>query len=174
MSCETVPLLFKNEKLDPNDYGATKRLLQPHVNYDMGETIIFKSLRLWIFRRDHIPEMKKNIETQSISYSTFLPKSFQYFDNQIGWEKLDDIVETINDSIRSGEIRGKLLNIESINYDANDEWIVDPESPKQKEFTSKQVTIIRVYYEIGKTLPEDIAISDFVPENLNTSGLFFI
>jgi hypothetical protein len=121
-----------------------------------------------------MPEMKKNIETQSITYSTFLPKSCQYFDNQIGWEQLDDVVETINDSIRSGEIKGKLLNIESINYDANDEWVVDTECPKQKEFTSKQITIIRVYYEIKETLPEDIAIFDFVPEIIYASGLFFI
>ncbi len=174
MSCETVPLVFKSEKLDLYDYGATKRLLQPHISYDLGETIVLKSLRLWIMRRDDMPEMKKNIETQFISYSTFMPKSCQYFDNQIGWEQLGDVVETINDSIRIGEIKGKLLNIESVNYDANHEWIIDTECPKQKEFTSKQVTIIRVYYEIGEKIPEDIAIFDFVPQIIYASGLFFI
>ena len=179
-NCETVGLVFKNEKLDPMDFGATQRLIQPSTNYDLGDCFVLKGLRLWIARREDVPEMKKHVDIQTLACHTFLPQGCRFYENQIGWQQLDDVIETINESIRSGFIAGQLLNIESVNYDANEEWVVDTECPKQKEFTSKQETALRVYHVSNAPVDhpiEEVTIFDFVPDIISANSkrtcLFF-
>lgn len=166
-NCETVNLGFKDEKLDPIDFGATQRLLRPAPVEDQEDMLVLKALRLWVSRREDVPEMKSRVDIQIIAYHTFLPQSCKFYENQIGWQQLDDVIETVNETIRSGRIRGELLSVESISYEATDEWVVNTECPKQRESNNKQEIALRLFYVANSAQhlpPMEIAIFDFLPD----------
>jgi hypothetical protein len=82
------------------------------------------------------------------------------------------VVSRINAKIRATTFDGRrLITIESLNVEANSDWKINSEQSVADE-SSRHVTIIRLFYEEGPCLEEEIGIADFTPHHLSGGSLF--
>ncbi|CAG2119113.1 unnamed protein product, partial [Medioppia subpectinata] len=77
----------------------------------------------------------------------------------------------MNATIRSGGLEGKIITIESLSYDATNDWKIDPEV-SLSSMSSKNMFILRIFYEIGLPSTQEIGIQDFLPQMISR-GTFF-
>ncbi len=73
------------------------------------------------------------------------------------FEKLDDVINRMNATIKSGGLEGKIITIESLQYDASNDWKIDTEV-SLSSLSTKNVFILRIFYELG--LPSDEEIGE--------------
>jgi len=123
--------------------------------------------RLWIKRREEIRSKDVDNDIPKLKYLDFEP-----FRKDGNFENLDDVVSRINAKIRAQNFDGRrLITIESLNVEANGDWKIDTELSVAEE-SSRHVTIIRLFYEEGPCLEEEIGIADFTPHHLSGGSLF--
>jgi hypothetical protein len=124
-------------------------------------------IRLWIKRREEIRTKDVDNEIPKLKYLDFEPLR-----KDGNFENLDDVVSRINAKIRATNFDGRrLITIESLNVEANGDWKIDSELSVAEE-SSRHVTIIRLFYEEGPCLEEEIGIADFTPHHLSGGSLF--
>ncbi|XP_054161102.1 uncharacterized protein LOC128959187 [Oppia nitens] len=173
VNCETVKLSYRHNltTMVSRWEVQTNPAANPWVTPTRGDfETSLKVLRVWIKRRDE--ERDAPVE---LKYKDFEPiRKDGSFDN------LDDVVNRINDQIRSKELTGsRLITIEALNVVANGEWRIDTELSVADE-SVRHVTIIRVFYEssVGGVggdnglFNEHIGIADFTPHHLSGGSLF--
>lgn len=123
--------------------------------------------RLWIKRREDIRSKDLEAEVPRLKYMDFEPLR-----KDGNFENLDDVVARINAKIRAQNFDGRrLITIESLNVEANSDWKIDTELSVAEE-SSRHVTIIRLFYEEGPCLEEEVGIADFTPHHLSGGSLF--
>ena len=87
---------------------------------------------------DIIPENKEQ--------SDYSPNKF---------ERLDEVIARTNNMIRSGGLGGRIITIESISFDATNDWKIDTEV-SLSSFSNKTIFILRIFYELGDPSKETI------------------
>ncbi|RWR99173.1 uncharacterized protein B4U79_11171, partial [Dinothrombium tinctorium] len=151
VNCETVTQ-YSKQKSEEVDYSA-----------------IVRTLRIWI-QRSNVGYVRNKKNEMIFWHKDFKPKQRNCF------LLLDDVIKQLNLAIRAGEVRGKIINVETVRCQATDNWLFNPQLTfVNKGNTNKEihefrnfVFIIRVYYE---TCPldslEEVGLKDFVPLNLS-------
>ncbi|XP_053204711.1 uncharacterized protein LOC128389189 [Panonychus citri] len=147
ISCETVPQ-YHHSVVSEIEYSAD-----------------VYTLRLWVRRSETV-----NYCTDDVIfwYKDFVPnrRADQSF------EQLEDLIEGINEEIQGGRINGKILQIETIKIGANDDWnyhidatyISDGKTTRDMNRFTNFLIGIRVFFQIGSWLEDEIVLVDFVPE----------
>ena len=64
------------------------------------------------------------------------------------FERLDDVIQRLNQRIRSGGINGNIITIESLQCNASIDWKIDSQT-SLTTFTNKIVFILRIFYQNG-------------------------
>ncbi|UXI20051.1 zinc finger protein 235-like [Sarcoptes scabiei] len=168
VNCETIIILYKYNdctncyELKPNDccfyiYGSEKNN-------------ILRALRIWIRKRSQ--KFDPSIEAQKINYKDFFPYYKPNVSDQ--FEDLDDVIERINHSIENDGINGRIISIESIAFDANFGWEIDPQTTLST-ISNKNVFIVRVFFEENSCLTrqrDQIGVEDFHPRQLSRATFF--
>jgi hypothetical protein len=77
------------------------------------------------------------------------------------FENLDDMINRMNTTIRSGGLGGKIITIESLQCDASIDWKIDS-GVSLTTFSSKNIFILRIFYEQGSPCDEEIGEISFV------------
>ena len=63
-----------------------------------------------------------------VSYIDIIPENKEELDYSASkFENLDDLIARTNEMIRTGGIDGKIITIESLQFDANNDWKIDTE-----------------------------------------------
>ena len=66
------------------------------------------------------------------------------------FEDLDDLIERINEEMRTTGLEGRIITLESLSYEAsNSNWKIDTECSLSC-FSNKNVFILRIFYELGE------------------------
>uniref|UniRef100_T1KXM2 Uncharacterized protein n=1 Tax=Tetranychus urticae TaxID=32264 RepID=T1KXM2_TETUR len=164
-NCETVLLLYKYNdikncnELRPNDCCF----------YISGSerTNILKGLRIWIKLKQRTIQRHGSVLYQELNYTDLVPE----IDEKGSFKKLDDLVERANILIRKEEIQGRIICVETVTYEADTDWKVDPDETLSA-LSTKKLFILRIFYEEGLPLQEEIDIIDFVPKHLSGGGFF--
>ncbi|XP_074603367.1 uncharacterized protein LOC141856834 isoform X2 [Brevipalpus obovatus] len=124
------------------------------------------TLRMWIRRA--------NIQYGEYSEMVFWFKDFtpQRREDDGTFESLEDIIQDINENIANGRINGKILQIETIKVAATDNWdyrsdatyISDGKTSRDIHRLCNVVLGVRLFFQIGECLEDEIVLADFVPE----------
>ncbi|CAG2110036.1 unnamed protein product [Medioppia subpectinata] len=170
INCETVKLSYRHNltTMVSRWEVQTNPATNPWVTPTRGDfETSLKVLRVWIKRREEMVVKEAESETSVLKYMDFEPLR-----KDGNFENLDDVVSRINAKIRAQNFDGKrLITIESLNVEANGDWKIDTELSVAEE-SSRHVTIIRLFYEEGSCLEEEIGIADFTPHHLSGGSLF--
>lgn len=73
--------------------------------------------------------------------------------------------------MRTDGLDGRIITIESLAYEASHDWKIDTET-SLSYFSSKNMFIVRIFYECGPLTRDQIGIQDFSP-NLISKPTFF-
>ncbi|KAI3477012.1 hypothetical protein L1887_61372 [Cichorium endivia] len=89
------------------------------------------------------------------------------------FERLEDCLKKLNRLIKSGEIKGRVLNVETGSCEATVKWKIDTEITFTA-LTSKNVNFLRCFYAENEQpeANERIKVQDFVPDHLSAAGFF--
>ncbi|CAG2161784.1 unnamed protein product [Oppiella nova] len=170
INCETVKLSYRHNltTMVSRWEVQTNPATNPWVTPTRGDfETSLKVLRVWIKRREEIRVKDPESDVPVLNYMDFEPLR-----KEGNFENLDDVVARINAKIRAQGFDGRrLITIESLNVEANADWKIDPELSVVEE-SSRHVTIIRLFYEQGDCLEEEIGIADFTPHHLSGGSLF--
>lgn len=85
-----------------------------------------------------------------------------------GFETLAEVINRTNAMIRSGGLSGQIITIESISFDANNDWKIDTEV-SLSSFSTKTVFILRIFYELGE--PSYETIGEFLSLSLKSHNI---
>ena len=91
------------------------------------------------------------------------------------FERLDECLNKLNRLIKDGQIKGRILNVETSSCEATVKWRIDTEN-SFTAMTTKNVYFLRCFYIENDKLfemNERIRIMDFIPENLLINAGFF-
>lgn len=88
--------------------------------------------------------------------------------SKLEFERLDECLAKLNDLIRNGLIKGRILSIETAACEATVEWKIDTEC-SFTALTSKNVNFLRCFYIENECLEagERIRIMDFIPDHIS-------
>jgi len=166
LGCETIPAIIK---LTLNEFEQIQRkqILTSYNGFsDLPEFTPGQQqvllLRFYIKRVD-----KRSIDNklgrivQQIRYLDFAPKIINQ-NNE--FENIDEVVMRMNQSIKSEEVQGKIINIQTIACSTGQDWSFDPECSEPSTLIGKSVYILRIFYELGPPHEEEVGFADFVPE----------
>lgn len=77
------------------------------------------------------------------------------------FEDLDDLIERINEEMRTAGLEGRIITLESLSYEAsNKHWKIDTECSLSC-FSNKNVFILRIFYEFGEQTYEKIGMNSY-------------
>ena len=71
------------------------------------------------------------------------------------FEDLDDLIGRFNEEMRTTGLKGNIITIESLAYEASKDWKIDTDT-SLSYFSNKNVFIIRIFYELGDLTHERI------------------
>lgn len=111
----------------------------------------FYSYRLWIKLRKRSIRRHGSCEYQELNYTDLVPE----IDEKGAFAKLHDLIEQANILIRKEEIQGRIISVETVTYEANTDWKIDPDATLSA-LSTKKLFILRIFYEEGLPLQEEI------------------
>ncbi|RWS29265.1 hypothetical protein B4U80_10132 [Leptotrombidium deliense] len=181
INCETVMLLYKYN--DRGSYYELKPNDSTFYIYGTEKNNVLRALRLWIKRREVVPVNKDTSDIcQVLNYLDVIPLNKDDSDySGTKFENLDELVERVNANISNNGIDGRIITLETLQCEAGTDWKVDPEV-SLSSFSSKNMFILRIFYEQGTPCDELINVSmqtypfagivDFVPKHISGGGFF--
>ena len=95
-------------------------------------------------------------------------------DGDSRFEELDEVIERFNAQIQTnGGIQGNILTIETVAYEANNDWKIDPQA-SLSSLSSKNILILRIFYLENNEQKSIIqmGIEDFAPKQLSKATFF--
>ncbi|XP_054164386.1 uncharacterized protein LOC128962077 [Oppia nitens] len=127
--------------------------------------------RLWIRPfdpRDYNEKVRPIIPV--LQYRDFEPKLLDKNNHQ--FESIDDVMKRLNQAINQEELNGKILNIQTLAFRADNQWQVNTETSQSRPWIGKIVYVLRVYYALGPIFDEEVGFADFIPQCLSGGSIF--